>query len=141
MKAFVRRAAWALMQVPVAMIFVLLMLLSPELALAWADRFMEVPMPTAQLSCTRPTAEALRAMRHFANTIATEEAFYLRFQTLPRASLTALKVYYDTPDPWWIFRQVCAFWRVGGAHRTGATRQLHTHRHQASLFEGLDDME
>ncbi len=47
-------------------------------------------------------------MEHFAGVPRTEEAFYLRFQTLPRADLAGLKRAWREPDEWRIFRRI---WR------------------------------
>ena len=48
-------------------------------------------------------------LEHFADTPRTEEAFYLRFQTLPRAHLAALKAAWREGDDWRIFRRL---WRA-----------------------------
>jgi len=49
-------------------------------------------------------------LEHFAGVPRTEEAFYLRFQTLPTVQLAALKCAWREPDDWRIFRRI---WRNG----------------------------
>jgi len=48
-------------------------------------------------------------LEHFADVPRTEEAFYLRFQTLPTAQLAALKCAWREADEWRIFRRL---WRA-----------------------------
>jgi hypothetical protein len=62
-------------------------------------------MPSA-LASLNPRVETI--LRHFANTAPTEEAFYVRFQTLPRGHLAALKCAWGETDDWRIFRRI---WR------------------------------
>ncbi len=64
-------------------------------------------MPTAVES---REACVSKILEHFAGVPRTEEAFYLRFQTLPRAHLAALKCAWREPDDWRIFRRI---WRNG----------------------------
>ena len=51
---------------------------------------------------------------HFAGTPRTEEAFYLRFQTLPKAHLAALRRAWREADDWRIFRRI---WRRACSER------------------------
>ncbi len=127
MRSSVRRIAFLARQIGLGVAFAALFPLSPESALRLADRYMEALMPTGTLTRSRRAAQteqteaALRGMAHFERRARTEEAFYLGFQTLGAERLGALQRYYQTHNDWWIFRQVCAFWRVGGAHRTVET--------------------
>ncbi len=63
-------------------------------------------MPTAVES---REACVSKILEHFAGVPRTEEAFYLRFQTLARADLVALKAAWCESDDWRIFRRL---WRT-----------------------------
>jgi hypothetical protein len=68
--------------------------------------------PAARDACVAMVLE------HFARVPRTEEAFYLRFQTLPRAHLAALKCAWREGDDWRIF---CRIWRLH-VRRVGGPR-------------------
>jgi hypothetical protein len=53
-----------------------------------------------------------RAIRSFAKTARTEEAFYLRFQRLPKTQRAALRRFWLTDDDWRVFRHVCHLYRL-----------------------------
>ena len=56
---------------------------------------------------------AWRAVRFFANTARTEEAFYLRFQLLCPRKRRVLKDWWALRDDWALYRRLCRFWGVG----------------------------
>jgi hypothetical protein len=56
---------------------------------------------------------AWRAVRFFAQTARTEEAFYLRFQLLCRRKRRLLKDRWKLADDWALYRRLCRFWGVG----------------------------
>jgi hypothetical protein len=62
----------------------------------------------------RPDPAVETILRHFANTAPTEEAFYVRFQTLACADLATLRRAWAVSDNWAVFRRI---WRRLGRPR------------------------
>jgi hypothetical protein len=56
---------------------------------------------------------AWRAVRLFAGTARTEEAFYLRFQLLCDRKRRLLKDWWRLADNWTLYRRLCRFWALG----------------------------
>ena len=91
--------------------FVLIFLLSPELGVRFANRFLE-PIMDKQKSL-HLSRSAWEAVRFFRETPRTEEAFYLRFQLLGASERRILKDHWKLRDDWTLYRRLCRFWGVG----------------------------
>jgi len=113
--ATVRWKRWARLSLHVVVTggpFVVIFLLSPELGIHFANRFME-PIMDKQDTDYHLTRNAWRVVRFFRKTPRTEEAFYLRFQRLGAPQRRLLKDGWKLADDWALYRRLCRFWGVG----------------------------
>jgi len=91
--------------------FLLIFLLSPELGIRFANRFLEPIMDKQETP--RLSRAAWEALRAFGATPRTEEAFYLEFQKLSPGHRSCLRQAWSLRTDWDLFIRICRFWGVG----------------------------
>jgi len=70
------------------------------------------PNKPRQLLLFKEKNFAYRALMFFKDTHKTEEAFYLRFQTMPADFRKSLMKFYHVDDNFKLFKFICKWWNI-----------------------------